>query len=726
MIKKSDKRVLITSALPYVNNIPHLGNIIGCVLSADVYARHSRLIGNETLYVCGSDEHGTATENKALEEGLTPCQICDKYNQIHKEIYDWFDISFDKFGRTSDQTQTERTQELFNHLDKNGFIVEEEVMQSYCEHEKKFLADRFIEGECPFCSYPKARGDQCDGCGKLLTPEELINPRCKTCSNNPVQKATKHLFLDLEKLQSELKSWVDKQSKIGNWRDNAIKTTNGWFAEGLKKRAITRDLSWGVKVPKPGYENKVFYVWFDAPIGYISITQQLLGDKWVDWWQKPDEVLLYQFMAKDNIPFHTILFPATLIGSRDNYTLLHHIDSTEYLMYEGGKFSKSNCTGVFGDDAKNTGLSSEIFRYYLLINRPELGDTNFSWEELGEKVNNELVANLGNFVNRTLSFTANYLEAKIEEKELGDDDKNFLEEINKKEKEIIELLNGCYLKDAFREIFSLSRLGNQYFQKNEPWKTRNTDIEKTKKTLFVLVSVVKDLGILLSAYLPRTSQKIFEQLNIETKNDYSNLGLLSIKNHNIGKPEILFSKIEDAKIKELKQKYSGKQETKKEEPDDFSKIDLRVAKIIEIQKHPDAEKLYIEKLDVGPDLGTRTIVSGIVPYYPENELLGKHIVIVANLKPAKLRGVESFGMLLAGDDEKGNVGIVLAPNSKAGDPVIAEGEKKSDVPQQIDIKEFQKINKLKAVDGRIYYENKKLMTSSEELSIDKVPNGKIR
>ena len=332
-------KILITSALPYANNVPHLGNIVGAVLSADVFARFCRSFGYETLYVCGTDEHGTATETKALEEGVTPQEICDRFYAIHKNIYDWFNISFDEFGRTATEEQKELTQDIFLKLYGNGYIHEERVEQLYCPSCDRFMADRFVEGICPYCDYDGARGDQCDACGKLLNAVELKRPHCKVCSGEPVLKEADHLFLDLEKIEPKLREWIDERSP--QWAQNARTITYAWLKEGLKKRAITRDLKWGVPVPLENYKDKVFYVWFDAPIGYLSITKKAFPDTWKAWWKKPEDVILYQFMGKDNIAFHTIIFPASLLGSGDTYTMLHQLSSTEYLNYENDKFSKS-------------------------------------------------------------------------------------------------------------------------------------------------------------------------------------------------------------------------------------------------------------------------------------------------------------------------------------------------------------------------------------------------
>lgn len=473
-----EENILITSALPYVNNVPHLGNIIGCVLSADVYARYCRLRGKNCLYICGTDEYGTATETKAVEENMSPRGICDKYFQEHKGIYEWFDIQFDYFGRTStpnpqedkDWPQTQICQEIFKSLENAGFITEGVVEQMYCLACQKFLADRFIEGQCPLCGYEDARGDQCDKCGKLLSPTELINPVCKVGRGNSEHKvevrSSNHLFLDLPKISTELDAWVDKTSKEGNWTDNAIQITKSWLRDGLKPRCITRDLKWGTPVPKEGFQDKVFYVWFDAPIGYLSITA-CFTEQWRQWWQNPKNVKLYQFMGKDNIPFHCVIFPSSLIGSRQDWTMLHHVSTTEYLNYESGKFSKSRKVGVFGDNARETGIPSEVWRYYLLAIRPEASDSTFTWADFAEKTNNELLKNLGNLVNRSLAFTFATFGGKTPDTQDAPataEDNAFVESVNKILQEYRETMDQVHIRQGLRLAMELSSEVNTYMQ----------------------------------------------------------------------------------------------------------------------------------------------------------------------------------------------------------------------------------------------------------------------
>ncbi|KAM6225772.1 methionine--tRNA ligase, cytoplasmic [Porphyrio hochstetteri] len=463
------RNILITSALPYVNNVPHLGNIIGCVLSADTFARYCRLRNWNTLYICGTDEYGTATETKAVEEGLTPQEICNKYNTIHTDIYRWFDISFDYFGRTTTSHQTTIAQDIFQRLLARGFLLQDTVEQLRCEGCQRFLADRFVEGTCPFCSYEEARGDQCDKCGKLINAVELKNPQCKLCRGVPVVKPTKHLFLDLPKLEERLEPWLEKSWATGDWTANARYITRSWIRDGLKPRCITRDLKWGTPVPLDGFQDKVFYVWFDAPIGYLSITANYT-EHWERWWKNPQQVELYNFMAKDNVPFHSVIFPCSLLGAEDNYTLVNHLIATEYLNYEDGKFSKSRGVGVFGDMAKDTGIPADIWRFYLLYLRPEGQDSAFSWSDLMLKNNSELLNNLGNFINRAGMFVCKFFGGAVPDMMLSPDDKRLLARVTLELHQYHQLLEKVRIRDALRCILNISRHGNQYIQVNEPWK----------------------------------------------------------------------------------------------------------------------------------------------------------------------------------------------------------------------------------------------------------------
>ncbi|MBC8495764.1 methionine--tRNA ligase [archaeon] len=695
------EKILVTSALPFVNNVPHLGNLV-CVVSADVYTRFLRLKKTNVISILGTDEHGTTAEVKALEEGLTPKQLVDKYFKIHTEIYDWFECDYDCYGRSSSKHNHEIAQNIFLKLNKNGFIKQDILEQVYCDKCKKFLADRFVGGTCPHCNYEHARGDQCENCSKLLDAVELINPKCSVCGSKPVVKSTEHLFIDLPKLNPELKKWIKSTEK--NWSENAKTMTNAWLKEGLKPRCMTRDLKWGIPVPLKGFEKKVFYSWFDAPIGYIGITAECKKD-WKSWWHAKD-VKLVQFMGKDNIPFHTILFPAFLIGTRDNYTLLNSISVNEYLNYEGGQFSKSRHQGVFGSDAKNIGIPADVWRYYLMVNRPEKTDTHFVWEDFQEKLNNELVANIGNLVNRTITFTNRFFDGKVPmltKKELN---------LEKEYKSVEELLDKIELKKALKEIMNISKSANQYFQEKEPWRIIKEDKEKAGNTLANLLIIARDLSVLLTPYIPKTGENIQKQLNLKQQ-DWSDLGKELGAGQKINKEELLFHKLEDKDLQKFKDEFSGKNNSP------FSKLNLKVAKVEDVKPHPNGDNLYILKIDVGEK---RQLVAGLRPYYKPEEIKGKSIVVVTNLQPAKLRGEKSEGMLLAAEDRVGKVGLVLA-NAKPGTQVLVDGAKPG--KKEITFNEFLEV-KLKAKKGKAYFEKQELKAGKEAVTIDRDVEGKIR
>ncbi|MFP3949542.1 MAG: methionine--tRNA ligase [Candidatus Micrarchaeia archaeon] len=708
------KRILITSALPYVNNVPHLGNIVGCVLSADVFARYCRLRRYETLYICGTDEYGTATEIKAREEGLIPEEICSKYRKIHADVYEWFGISFDYFGRTSTPEHTKIVQEIFLKLYENGFIKEEEVEQLYDEEAEMFLADRYVEGTCPHCGYEGARGDQCDGCGKVLTPGELIGPVSKITKSTPVEKRTKHLFLDLPKIEPELRNWIETASDEGAWSENAMGIVKGWLEEGLRKRSITRDLKWGVPVPLEGYEGKVFYVWFDAPIGYLSITANYTNE-WENWWKAPEKVALYQFMGKDNVPFHTVVFPSTLLGTRQDWTMLYHISTTEFLNYEGGKFSKSRNVGVFGNGAVESGVPADVWRYYLLRNRPEHADTNFSWEDFREKTNNELIANIGNLINRTMVFIKNNFGGELPYGELSREDEEFLE----KQKQVIEkygsLLDEAKIKEGLEKVLEFSKNANRYFQENKPWELVKSDKERAGVVLYVLANQAKDLGLLCSPYLPQTSDVIFSQLGISPPH-WESAGKTDLEaGAKLGEVKILFQKMEKETAEKLREKYSGKTEESS-----FSSLDLEAGKIISVEKHPDADKLYIERVEMGNG-EERQIVSGLAPYLEKGKLEGTGVIIVKNLAPAKLRGVESRGMLLAAEGKEGLE--VIDPGVEPGEKILAEGVE-SIPKKEIKFKNFSKV-RFEVEGHRVFADGKKLVAGGKEIKTKKVSSGRV-
>ena len=758
------KRKLITSALPYVNNIPHLGNLIQ-VLSADVFARFCRLRGYTSLYVCGTDEYGTATETKAHEEGKSPRELCDYYHAIHRDIYRWFNIAFDYFGRTSTPQQTEIVQSIFNDIEKNGFIKEHTIEQLHCAHCNRFLADRYVRGVCPHCGYDDARGDQCEACGKLLEPTELNQPRCSTCGAAPEPRSTKHLYIDLPGIVPQYEPWMQKASVDGNWSNNAVQMTKGWLRDGLQERAITRDLKWGIPVPKAGFEDKVFYVWFDAPIGYISITKcftDLTGADWKEWWLNQNDIELFQFIGKDNIPFHTVIFPCSLIASGKDWVKLHHISSSEYLNYESGKFSKSKGIGVFGSDAKESGIPADMWRFHIFYNRPEKNDALFTWKDFQERVNSELIGNLCNLVNRTLTFVSRYYDGVIPQRDgaasAREDIRSVTEALRAAAKYSVEkitaLLEEAELRDAFHELFALSSIANKAFQDGEPWKNRDADPEKAEALLFELCYLIKDLLILMHPYMPAYADAVAAFLGItvwsgnvfdaEHPVQKRPTGGLAWENllqraglERVQQPAIIFKTLENDTIAAYRERYAGSQKErarqadkqaaekqggegkagKKQEAGDKNGkmqqggaegknasqkqgnanqkqkakpewadippaqlftdyISLKTAKILSVQKHPDADKLFVETIDDGSE-GGRVILSGLVPYFAADELVGADIILADNLKPRKMRGIESKGMLLASHytdaDGTERVELVGMPNAATGTPVTLEG-----------------------------------------------------
>ncbi|KAG8369642.1 hypothetical protein BUALT_Bualt14G0034800 [Buddleja alternifolia] len=706
------RNILITSALPYVNNVPHLGNIIGCVLSADVFARYCRIRGYNAIYICGTDEYGTATETKALEEGCSPKEICDKYHAIHKDVYKWFNISFDEFGRTSSPQQTEVCQAIFRKLLENNWLTENTMQQLYCDTCKRFLADRLVEGNCPTpgCNYDSARGDQCEKCGKLLNPTELLEPKCKVCSNTPHIRDTNHLFLELPLLKDRLEEYISHMSVAGGWSQNAIHATNAWLREGLRQRCITRDLKWGVPVPHEKFNDKVFYVWFDAPIGYVSITS-CHTPEWEKWWKNPENVELYQFMGKDNVPFHTVMFPSTLLGTGENWTLMKTISVTEYLNYEAGKFSKSKGVGVFGNDVKDTNIPVEVWRYYLLANRPEVSDTLFTWVDLQAKLNGELLSNLGNFINRVLSFIAKDrgsgygsiipdaqgADSHPSTKALGERVGNYVEQY-------IEAMEKVKLKQGLKIAMAISGEGNAYLQESQFWKLYKEDQHSCSVVMRTSAGLVYLLACLLEPFMPSFSLEVLKQLNfpLETqislsdeKGDVEKAKRpweILPAGHKIGTPTPLFRELKDDEVEFYRGKYAGSQadrivkaeaeaqkiaaklketkisggnSSKKDRPKksgeakpkgsasasadaeiSVSRLDIRVGLITKAQKHPDADSLYVEEIDIG-EPQPRTVVSGLVQYIPLEEMQNRKVCVLCNLKPANMRGIKSQAMVLA-------------------------------------------------------------------------------
>jgi methionyl-tRNA synthetase len=599
------ENIIITSALPYVNNVPHLGNLIGSVLSADVFARFCRARGLPTIYVCGSDQYGTATETKALSEGVDPATLCAKYHAIHKDIYDWFRLDFDVFGRTPTDEHTAIVQDIFIRLWNNGFIEQRETTQAYCPTHSSFLADRYVEGECSLCHDKGARGDQCDACGNLLDPLEperdasgnqetkatgwLINPRCKLDGTAPEKRQTKHLYLRLDALQGEIEEWLKTVEKA--WSANCVSITHSWLDQGLKPRGISRDLKWGVPIPTgldglsdEDYAKKVFYVWFDACIGYPSITRtytdpgNLAGTNWEKWWKNPDDVSLYQFMGKDNVPFHTIIFPASQLGTKENWTKIKAVSTCEYLNYEGGKFSKSKGVGVFGTNARDTGIDADIWRYYLLSRRPETSDSEFKWEEFVDANNNDLLKNLGNLCQRIIKFCQAKMDGVVPEYDLSKFPalQQHREEVEKLLQDYVAHLKGVKLRAGLSIVMNISAHGNKLLQDN---KLSNQLIaeepERCRAVIGIALNHIHLVAHLLSPYMPEKSQSILRQLGVKGPGGEDQTIPAKIPDtweandlkpgHAIGEPELLFANIPAAKIEEWREAFGGEELRKQKE-----------------------------------------------------------------------------------------------------------------------------------------------------------------
>jgi methionyl-tRNA synthetase len=752
--RAGERNILITSALPYVNNVPHLGNIIGCVLSADVYARFCRSRGYNCIYVCGTDEYGTATETRAIEEGLSCQALCDKYNAVHESIYDWFDIKFDNFGRTPTRYQTKIAQDMFHRLRENGFLQEKTIEQLYSEPLNKFLADRYVTGTCPKCAYEDARGDQCDGCGGLLNPTELKNPKCALTGSTPVLKSTNHVFLDLPALEKDLSKYIEVSSEAGGWSANCMSVTKAWLSQGLKPRCISRDLKWGTPVPLDGFRDKVFYVWFDAPIGYISITAGYCGDDWKAWWmpgeyfgssEETPDVEMVQFMGKDNVPFHTIIFPACQIGTKQAWTMMDSISVTEYLNYEDGKFSKSRGIGVFGNDAKDTNIPVEVWRYYLLSMRPENQDAVFQWDDFAAKNNADLNDNLGNFINRTLKFVFARFEGRVpgvcgsassSNSEVGMKLEEYGKKVSELVKEYIDLLERKKMKQALSTAMHVSKAGNLFFQETEVWKVIKENKDAAAAYISTCFGTVVVLASLLEPFMPSFTIKVLEQANLSSPLALGDdlilkaldIGTLVPQGHRLLKdPTPIFRKITEDEVQSFRERFSGMQADrtqedvekaksesddkkkegkktggKKPNPDpknasakkgagandvasklknmnindkiDISRVDIRVGKIVECAKHPDADTLYVEKIDLG-EAEPRTVVSGLVKYVPLDQMQNRKVAVVCNLKPANMRGIKSHAMVLAATSSDGSKVELLDPPADAqiGEKISCEG-----------------------------------------------------
>lgn len=561
-------KILVTSALPYVNGVPHLGHMVGCLLPSDVYARFMRMSGHEVLYICGTDEHGTPSEVGAAKEGMDVGDYCLKYHNRHKEAYDAFNLSFDYFGRTSSDENKEITYHIFEQLDKNGLIEEQSIKQIFSIDDNRFLPDRYVTGTCPHCGYDKARGDQCENCTKVLDPTELINPRSTISgSTNLEVRETKHLFLNLPKLEAKLAEWV--KGKEPYWPDVAYSIAQKWLKEGLRPRCITRDLKWGFPVNKPGFEDKVFYVWFDAPIGYIGITKQWADVKpgernWKDWWLDANDVHYVQFMGKDNVPFHSISFPATLLGTGENWTKVDYLKGMSYLTFEGGKFSKSEQRGVFAEDAVKE-FPADYWRYWLMSNAPEASDSSFTFDLFAGVVNKDLNGVLGNFVSRVMKMTASKIGAEVPAGgEMTEVEQQLISDLQEKVNNYCKYMEGLEFKKALNELRAIWVDGNNYISVTEPWTVIKTDPERAAAILRVCLNLIRIYAILSYPIMPETAEKMLAKFGLKTEdmpglNNFDAAAEIQAlkpgQAFEVGEP--LFERIAPEKIEELKVKYGS-------------------------------------------------------------------------------------------------------------------------------------------------------------------------
>jgi len=672
------KRYTITAALPYTNGPVHIGHLAGVYVPADIYARYQRLKGNDVAYICGSDEHGVPITIKAKKEGITPQQVVDKYHAIIKKSFEDFGISFDNYSRTSAKIHHKTASEIFKKLYDDGKFIEETNLQLYDEEAHQFLADRFVVGTCPKCGYEESYGDQCENCGTSHNATDLINPKSAITGNTPSLKETKHWFLPLDQYQDWLQEWI-VEGHAKDWKPNVLGQVKSWIDDGLRPRAVTRDLDWGIPVPIKGAEGKVLYVWFDAPIGYISSTKEWAareGKDWEPYWKDEDTKLLH-FIGKDNIVFHCIIFPA-ILKAEGSYILPENVPANEFLNLEDDKISTSKNWAVWLHEyLEDFPDKQDVLRYALTANAPETKDNNFTWKDFQARNNNELVAIFGNFINRVVVLTHKYYDGQVPTPgHLSDEDEDTLAMLKKYPQIISKSIERYRFREALMELMNLARLGNKYLADEEPWKVIKEDPERVQTIMFIALQIATGLSVLSEPFLPFTSKKLKSILNVTlsgvegsiTWNDVSTKNTLLSANHQIGKAELLFAKIEDAEIqlqldKLQASKKANEQANKVTEPqkdtiefDDFTKLDLRVGTILEAVKVPKTKKLLQLKVDVGIDI--RTIVSGIAESFSAEDIIGQKVTVLVNLAPRKLRGVESQGMILMAETPEGKLAFV--------------------------------------------------------------------
>ncbi|OQB29392.1 MAG: Methionine--tRNA ligase [Bacteroidetes bacterium ADurb.Bin174] len=665
---KNFKRTTVTTALPYANGPIHIGHLAGVYVPADIYVRYLRLKDEDVLFIGGSDEHGVPITLTARKEGVTPQDIVDRYHNIIKESFETFGISFDIYSRTTSSTHRVLASEIFKTIHDKGGFIEKTSEQYYDEKAQQFLADRYITGKCPHCGNERAYGDQCESCGTSLSPDDLINPQSTISGSVPVKRETKHWYLPLDQHEAWLRQWILEEHK--EWKPNVYGQCKSWLDMGLQPRAVSRDLDWGIPVPVKGAEGKVLYVWFDAPIGYISNTKELLPNDWEKWWKDEDTRLLH-FIGKDNIVFHCIVFPA-MLKAEGSYILPDNVPANEFLNLEGDKISTSRNWAVWLHEyLQEFPDKQDVLRYVLTANAPETKDNDFTWKDFQARNNNELVAIYGNFINRALVLTHKYFEGKVPEMgALTDYDKQTLDEFKNVKAEVENLLDHFKFREAQKEAMNLARIGNKYLADTEPWKLAKTDMNRVGTILNLSLQIAANLAIAFEPFLPFSSKKLRDLLNLESF-DWNKLGRIDLLKIGLQlkKPELLFEKIEDDVIemqiqKLLDTKKSNQLTTWKPEAikenisfDEFMKMDIRVGTVLDCQKVPKADKLLQFRIDDG--LKGRTILSGIAEYYPNPaDLIGKQVLFIANFPPRKLRGIDSEGMILSAENPDGSLTVV--------------------------------------------------------------------
>ncbi len=727
MEEKKFARTLVTAALPYANGGVHIGHLAGVYVPADIYVRYLRLKKRDVLFICGSDEHGVPVTIRARKEGCTPQEVVDRYNKVISESFKGFGISFDAFGRTTSEVHKQTASDFFRKLYEKGEFLEKESEQYYDEEAHTFLADRYITGECPHCHAEGAYGDQCEKCGTALSPTELINPKSAVSGAKPVLRKTKHWYLPLDKHQQWLEPWITEQHKewrsnvMGQckswfdmglqpraktkhwylpldkhqqwlepwiteqhkeWRSNVMGQCKSWFDMGLQPRAVSRDLDWGIPVPVEGADGKVLYVWFDAPIGYISNTKEILPNDWEKWW-KSDDTRLVHFIGKDNIVFHCIVFPA-MLKAEGSYILPDNVPSNEFLNLEDDKISTSRNWAVWLDEyLVDFPGKQDVLRYVLTANAPETKDNNFTWKDFQARNNNELVAVYGNFVNRALQLTKKYYEGVVPAAgELTDYDRETIEEFKGVKAEVERLLEGFRFRDAQKEAMNLARIGNKYLADSEPWKVIKTDPERVKTVLNLSLQLVANLAIAFEPFLPFSSERLRGMLGI-SEVEWDRLGAVDLlpEGHRLGEPALLFEKIEDCVVEEQVQKLLDTKKANeaanyKAEPirenipfEQFEKLDIRVGTVLNCEKVKKSKKLL--KFEIADGLENRTIVSGIAQHYNPEDLIGKQVCFVANLAPRTINGIESQGMILSAVNFDDSLSVVtvdrqVVPGSTVG------------------------------------------------------------